>query len=175
MKCRIVRLASLGCTGLALLAVPSGCQGSNGPEPVAESSSESEDTSTRLLGGMHGIMQSKLVHAHAVLEAISLENYKRIERHADALESLSRESDWNVHSTMAYGVFSDEFRVVCRTLADHARERNREAVSRDYVMLVESCLNCHNYLRREGLTRDAPGRVTWVDSLPELAAPEDPG
>jgi hypothetical protein len=117
------------------------------------------------LEGMRGIMTEKLVHTHALLEAISLQHFARIERHADALTEISLRSDWEVHSTMAYEVFSEQFRGVTRDLAAHARAEDDAAISSDYVRLVQSCLECHGYLRREGLI-DTPGRVTMQPAAP---------
>ncbi|MHC5004107.1 MAG: hypothetical protein ACYTJ0_13400 [Planctomycetota bacterium] len=124
------------------------------------------DPERRTIGTMRGIMAEKLVHAHALLEAISLQSFTRVERHADALTELSRRSDWQVHTTLAYGVFSDEFRNITTKLAADARQRDVDAMGDGYVRLVRSCLDCHAYLRREGLIRDTPGRVTMAGPRP---------
>lgn len=109
---------------------------------------------------IRGVMHAKLVHAHALVDAMTMQEYEVVASQADALTELSRQSDWQVHTTLAYGVFSEEFRDATTSLAEYARIGNGTAVIEDYQRMIGVCMACHDYLRREGLLRDLPGVVS---------------
>ena len=111
--------------------------------------------------GMHDVMEAKLTHTHALLEGIAIADFLQIEQNAEALTWLSQQSDFQVHETVAYGVFSDQFRQITATMAEHARQQDLDAISVDYIQMTAKCMDCHAYLRREGLVRELPGAVSW--------------
>ncbi len=111
---------------------------------------------------MQNVMQAKLTHTHALLEGIALADFLQIEQNAEALTWLSQQSEFQVHETVAYVVFSDQFREITSNMADHARQQDLEAVSVDYIQMTSKCMDCHAYLRREGLVKELPGAVSWA-------------
>jgi hypothetical protein len=106
------------------------------------------------------IMRAKLMHAHVLLEAVTLKDFPRIEQNAAALKALSEESDWHVHATLSYRIFSEQFQEVTDAMEKHAQQRDVEAVARDYAQMTAACFDCHGYLRREGLIKDLPGAIS---------------
>lgn len=109
------------------------------------------------------IMQAKLGYTHALLDAIALRDFLQIEASAMSLVELSEAADWQAHDTVYYRIFSDRFREAAEDVAMQSRSEDIDAVSRAYVRLTMSCVDCHSYLRRENLTKDMPVRITLRD------------
>jgi hypothetical protein len=106
------------------------------------------------------VMEAKLAHAQAVLEAISLADYAMVESNAMALKRISQGGDWLVHDSATYFEFSAEFRSACDDLIHHAQAQNVPAMTQAYANLTNTCVACHSYLRNERQTNDLPGRVS---------------
>ncbi|MHC5003803.1 MAG: hypothetical protein ACYTJ0_11840 [Planctomycetota bacterium] len=104
-------------------------------------------------GTLDDVMKAKLIHAHALLEAIALESFTQIEHQASELAFLSELSEWQVHRTEQYRLLSDEFRAVARRLAGRAAAEDLPGACAEYLALTEACVRCHEYLREEGLAR----------------------
>jgi len=118
------------------------------------------------LDGVRDVMQAKLMHTHAMFEGLVLEDLEQVESNAKALAHLSRTAGWRVHTTVAYGIFSDEFTEIAETMARDARAGDFPAVVKDHRALVSSCVRCHSYMRGEGLYRELPGDVSFVPAAP---------
>lgn len=112
---------------------------------------------------MRGIMHAKLVHTQAIVEGIATSDFDAVAQNADDLVELSERGSWMVHDTMAYVAFSDDFRNTARTLADDARRGDADRVVEHYSDLIRTCVACHDYLRRERLLKDLPGKVSRAD------------
>jgi cytochrome c556 len=136
---------------LAVLAFAASCRTEPDAEPV---------TASEPAEALHDVMKAKLVHSNALLDAITYEDFDRIAQEASALTWLSERSEWLVHETVAYVAFSDEFRTVTERIADRARAHDSDGVGIAYAEMTGVCMRCHNYLRRERLYRDMPGRVS---------------
>jgi len=128
-----------------------------GPEPSAMERSRV---------AMQNVMQTKLLHSRMLMEAIALEDFDDIHFNASELSALSRETEWMVHTTDRYVVYSERFREAVDALSDAASAKDIERVSTIYMTVTASCLECHTYLRQEGLTRDLPGVVSWAAPAP---------
>ncbi len=76
---------------------------------------------------------------------------------------MSQQADWLIHDTMTYLVLSEEFREVTRQLAADAAARDAEGVNAGYGSMVDVCVRCHTYLRRERLVKDFPDKVSRVE------------
>ena len=101
--------------------------------------------------GPIGIMKAKLAHAQAVLEGIVTEDMDQVQRNARHLKLLSEQAEFQVHRTMEYTVFSNEFRRVADQMAKNAADKNAHAVTLDYLQLVMTCTKCHSHMRWQGL------------------------
>ncbi|MHC5114366.1 MAG: hypothetical protein ACYTGP_08060 [Planctomycetota bacterium] len=162
-------------------AVGVGCASSaDTAEPVAEPVSEprsarideEREYHVRLpMERVEDVMVAKLAHAKALLEGIALEDFEQIEANALALSRLSEEAGWRVHTTPAYGVHSDAFRVITDSIVTHARGENLFGVLEDYVLMTRACVACHGYMRNEGLYREVPGKVS--SAVPSLLRDEE--
>jgi len=114
------------------------------------------------------LMRGKLDHAEALLSGLAVADWDSLRENADALRRISLRSEWEVHGTVAYSVFSTRFREALTDLAGHARERSLQKVTRDYTRMTDTCIDCHDYIRREGLTLDMPGSLTWIERADPL-------
>ncbi len=93
-------------------------------------------------------MQRKLVHAQKVLEAIAMEDYQRIEHHAQQLSLLSQAATWNVINTPEYLMHSREFRRAAEQMRDAAKRKNLDAATLAYVQMTMKCVECHKHVRK---------------------------
>lgn len=95
------------------------------------------------------LMQLKLDKSKAVLEALALEDYKAIAKHARELRLLSLESGWNVIQTPEYAKQSSEFKRSCDLIAEAAEKKDLGRATLGYVSLTVRCVECHIYLREQ--------------------------
>jgi len=93
------------------------------------------------------IMQRKLDHAHAILEALITEDYETLEDSAGALVALSEEAGWFVLQTPEYNERSRAFRASAAEIESAAKERNLDAAALGYVDMTLKCVQCHQFLR----------------------------
>src|SRR4051794_3601479 len=69
-------------------------------------------------------MRIKLVHAQQLLEALALEDYEQMAKHAQDLKLLSLESTWNVLQTEQYVQHSNDFRRRADAVMAAAKKKN---------------------------------------------------
>jgi hypothetical protein len=93
------------------------------------------------------IMQRKLDHAHAILEALIMEDYETLEDSAGALQKLSEEAGWFVLQTPEYTERSTSFQRAVAEIEASAKERNLDRAALGYVDMTLQCVQCHQYLR----------------------------
>ena len=93
------------------------------------------------------IMQRKLDHAHAILEALIMEDYETLEDSAIALQKLSEEAGWFVLQTPEYAQRSAGFRYAVMEIEASAKARNLEGAALGYVDMTLKCVQCHELLR----------------------------
>lgn len=115
--------------------------------------------------GIEGVMQIKLAHAQALVAGIARADFPGIRRNALDLEAISRQSEFLVHDTVTYGLFSQQFQQVSRAMADDAGRHNLDDVTADYVEMIHTCVACHTYLRQERLIRDFPAKVSMLKPM----------
>lgn len=163
------RLLRGGAIVIALIPIATaGC------EATDKSDADSAVPHARRTYNMHDVMQAKLVHTQSIIEALATADFDRIEYNATALVELSESGDWMVHETIAYASFSDDFRNTARTLAINARSKDIHQSADDYAVMLDTCIACHDYLRRERLIKDMPGKVSMHDDhRPLLLAAND--
>lgn len=93
------------------------------------------------------IMQRKLDHAHAILEALIVEDYETLEDSAQVLQRLSEEAGWFVLQTPEYTQRSTSFRHAAMEIETSAKARNLEGAALGYVDMTLKCVQCHEMLR----------------------------
>lgn len=109
------------------------------------------------------VMRRKVVHAQTLVVGVTRADYGLVQDTATRLYEISREAEWMVHDTVTYTVFSERFRQVVAAMAEHARQRDLDAVTADYTQMMKTCVECHSYLRRERLIKDYPGKISKVE------------
>jgi len=100
------------------------------------------------------IMQRKLDHAHAILEALIVEDYETLEDSADALEKLSEDAAWFVLQTPEYTQRSTAFRYAVMEIKVSAQAKNLEGAALGYVDMTLKCVQCHELLRGTRMAGD---------------------
>ncbi len=153
MASRVLTVA-MAAIGLAL----AGCQQprSTGPtdKTVAkEQSDEHKGAAAPVYKSVRDMMRAKLAHAQAVLEGVAVNDMDQVETNANALHTLSSMSDFQVHRTMEYNLYSEDFRFAAREMARHAQEKKLHAATMDYVSLTLACVKCHDYMAQAGLVK----------------------
>jgi len=93
------------------------------------------------------IMQRKLDHAHALLEALIVEDYESLEESAAALQALSREAGWFVLESEEYAERSTAFQLALGEIESSAKKRNLDGAALGYVEMTLKCVQCHEFLR----------------------------
>lgn len=93
------------------------------------------------------LMREKLESAHAVLDGLALEDYSKIEHHAELLAKLSRATTWYRQDVPEFLHFAKSFQNSTQFLLDQARAKNLEGVSMGYIRVTLDCLQCHNTVR----------------------------
>jgi hypothetical protein len=121
------------------------------------------------------VMREKARHARALMLGVVRADYGLVQDSATHLYRISQDTDWMVCETVTYAVFSDRFRQVAAAMAEHARRRDLDAITADYTLIVQSCVACHEYLRRERLTREYPGKISMVEPAGARAHSERAG
>ena len=96
---------------------------------------------------LHNIMERKLDHAHAVLEALIMEDFEGLEESARALKVLSEEAGWFVLQTPEYAQRSTAFRLAAAQIEASAKEKNLQGAALGYVEMTLKCVQCHQFLR----------------------------
>lgn len=96
------------------------------------------------------VMQVKLKRAHALLEALTLENYKILEENAESLVRISDSTAFlRAYKTPEYEFQAQIFRKTAATLAAKAKAKNLDGATLAYTEMTLSCVNCHNYFRNK--------------------------
>ena len=93
------------------------------------------------------IMQRKLDHAHAILEALINEDFETLEDSAGAIMALSDEAGWFVLQTPEYNERSRAFRASAAEIESAAKKRNLDGAALGYVDMTLKCVQCHQFLR----------------------------
>lgn len=131
-------IAALVLAGLSLIAAPSFSQQD---KPV------------------EAVMKVKLRHAQDVLQGLATEDFDNIRTNATRLSTLSKAAAWQVDKGPEYAKLSEDFRRAVDDMAAHAKQKNLDACTLDYVQMTMVCVRCHKHVRKIGITRiDAPMR-----------------
>jgi hypothetical protein len=93
------------------------------------------------------LMRKKLESSQKVLEGVAVNDFDKIADNAEALIALSKEAQWKAVSTPQYELYSNDFRRTADALSKHAKEKNLDAATLDYVELTLTCVRCHKHVR----------------------------
>ena len=99
------------------------------------------------------VMQVKLKRAHALLDALALENFKALEENAVSLSRISQATAFlRAYKTEEYELQARMFQRAADTLAAKAKDKNLDGATLAYLNMTHSCVACHNHFR--GKKRD---------------------
>ncbi|MCI0701751.1 MAG: hypothetical protein L0241_11765 [Planctomycetia bacterium] len=99
------------------------------------------------------IMKAKLKHSQVLLEALTREDYKKLNEEANALVRISDlETFLRAYKTEKYRIHAATFKESAELLAAKAKEKNLDGATVAYTDMTLSCVKCHNYIR--GRKRD---------------------
>jgi hypothetical protein len=125
-------------------------------EPLADTS----PVAVNDYGGLPSMMHQKMFHSQRLLAGMTTENYPLVESSAKELIWLSKLAEWKVVDTPEYEGFSAAFRGTAQDIVVSSKQRNMLAVEDAYARLTRACLDCHGYLREQGI-HGMPGVTTW--------------
>ena len=103
-------------------------------------------------GKLTAFMRPKLDYSKRVLEGLSLGDFDKVLKGAQAMNDLSTAAEWNVTQNVSYLRRSLEFQRLTRELIDRAREKNLDGATLAYVKLTMNCVDCHKYFRENRST-----------------------
>jgi hypothetical protein len=117
---------------------------------------------TRPNNALKRLMIDKVKGAQAMLEGVALSDFKRIQRSAEELIRISNTTEWVVHRTPRYEMYSNEFRRAAEVVIRKAKAKDIDAVLTAYADLTRSCVRCHQYGREVRDARLPGGRPDTV-------------
>ncbi len=97
--------------------------------------------------GKQVLMRDKLTHAKDVLEGLSVEDFDKVAKNAELLRMISKASSWYVFDSEEYHRMSKNFQEQATDLERHAKDKNLDAATLDYVRMSLTCVQCHKYMR----------------------------
>jgi hypothetical protein len=93
------------------------------------------------------MMREKLNYANKALEGLSLEDFGKLAESAQKMRMLSRAASWHVIDSDEYARYSKNFQEEAADLERHAKAKNLEAASLDYMRITMTCVQCHKHVR----------------------------
>jgi cytochrome c556 len=94
------------------------------------------------------VMAAKLKHAQALIDAITHEDFKKVEASATALERISTGAEFfNARKTDEYVFQARAFRQSVARMAEKARDKNADGVLLAYQEMSANCVRCHQHTR----------------------------
>jgi hypothetical protein len=99
------------------------------------------------------LMQRKLEQSQKVLEGVALQDFKKIEKHAEELIDISRQAEWRALKTPTYEMYSNAFRRIAAAMIENAQKKNLDAAALNYVELTLTCVRCHKHVRETRMAR----------------------
>ncbi len=123
-------------TGLAALGVNARSQ----DKPTAQAASK---TNVQVL------MRDKLTHMQKVLDGLVTDDFEKIAEEAEMLRILGRAASWQAIDTKEYKTHSRRYARLTSNLAAAGKRRNRDAALLQYLQLNVTCVDCHEYIRKQ--------------------------
>ncbi len=93
------------------------------------------------------LMRDKLTYAKDALDGLSLEDFDKVAKSAEMLRMVSKAASWYVLDSDEYLRYSKNFQEQATDLGRHARAKDLDAASLDYVRISLTCVECHKYVR----------------------------
>jgi hypothetical protein len=97
--------------------------------------------------GKQVLMRDKLTYAKDALDGLAVEDFAKVAHSAEMLRMISRASSWYVLDSEEYDRYSKDFQEQAADLERHAKARNLDAATLDYVRISLTCVQCHKHVR----------------------------
>jgi hypothetical protein len=95
------------------------------------------------------LMQRKQTLAHEVLDALIRKDFKRINKNASTLATISKAAEFQVQRTPRYSKYSAEFQEAAEKMGRNARDKNEDGTTLGFTEVMLSCVHCHDYIREK--------------------------
>lgn len=100
-------------------------------------------------------MKPKLYHSQEILKGVMERDYKTVMVSANKIKELSKDEQFHVLLTAEYVKHNDALTKAADQLAKDAKtawlgvnnEGQSEKLLKDYTVMLDSCVKCHNYMR----------------------------
>jgi hypothetical protein len=93
------------------------------------------------------LMRDKLAYANKALDGLSVEDYTKVAESGNMMRMISKAASWYVIPTDEYLRYSKNFQEQATDLERHAKEKNLDAATLDYMRITMTCVQCHKYMR----------------------------
>jgi hypothetical protein len=93
------------------------------------------------------LMRDKLAYANKALDGLSVEDYTKVAESGNMMRMISKAASWYVIPTDEYLRYSKNFQEQATDLERHAKEKNLDAATLDYMRITMTCVQCHKYIR----------------------------
>ncbi len=104
-------------------------------------------TAARADTSVQALMKQKLESAHAILDAIALGDFAKIETYAGRLKDVSKVTTWYRTDAEDFLLFAKSFQNSAEFLAERAHDKDKEGVAMGYIRVTLDCLRCHDAIR----------------------------
>jgi len=101
------------------------------------------------------VMRQKLEHSEALLAALVTSKWDSLDRNVRALQALTMQPGWQVLRLPEFNQYTNAFQRATGALRDAATTRDSESALKAYNGLVSSCVECHRYVARSRIAKDA--------------------
>lgn len=93
-------------------------------------------------------MAKKMDLVQQLVGAVVVEDYEQITSDGTELDRLAELQSWFVLPTAEYAQYSEEFREAAQDVAEAGEHEDSEAAAGGYAVMIEKCLQCHQYMKR---------------------------
>lgn len=101
-------------------------------------------------------MRMKLKQTQVILEGLTRGDFATVEKNATTMRRLSRLERFVRGRTPAYKTQLEAFQHANERIIQQAQKENLEGTALAYTQLTFSCIQCHQHLRDQETSSDAP-------------------
>ena len=96
---------------------------------------------------MDEFMASKQIYSQAALDGLMNENFEAIMNAGEKMKVMQADKKWNRITSEEYQRFSQDFEKRAQAMVDAARRGNLDGCMTAYINCLQTCYNCHKYVR----------------------------
>lgn len=94
-------------------------------------------------------MRQKSIHSQMALDALMKEQFDIVVLAGENMKKMTKDKRWNRLETDDYFRFSETFQMQAQTMIDAARDKSADRAMEGYLRCLQTCYNCHRYVRAE--------------------------